>query len=180
MTAIERETKETRVRVALEPAPGEIRIETGEAFLDHMLETLARYAGWSLTVDARGDLRHHLIEDVAITLGASVRTAFAGPRARFGHRVIPMDDALVEVALDFGGRAFYRGPLPSSLYDHWMRSFATEAGLTLHVKVRRGRDRHHVVEAGFKALGLALRDALAPAEAMGSTKGAVRWEPPAC
>jgi imidazoleglycerol-phosphate dehydratase len=180
MTAIERETQETRVRVALEPAPGEIRIETGEAFLDHMLQTLARYAGWSLAVDAKGDLRHHLIEDVAITLGASVRSAFAGRRARFGHRVIPMDDALVEVALDFGGRAFYQGPLPSSLYDHWMRSFATEAGLTLHVKVRRGRDRHHVVEAGFKALGLALKDALAPAEAMGSTKGAVRWEPPAC
>ena len=180
MTAMQRETRETRVRVTLEPAPGEIRIATGDRFLDHMLETLARYAGWSLAIEARGDLRYHLIEDVAITLGATVRTSFAGPRARFGHRVIPMDDALVEAALDFGGRAFYRGPLPSSLYDHWMRSFATEAGLTLHLRVRRGRDRHHVVEAGFKALALALRDALAPAAAEGSTKGAVRWEPPAC
>jgi imidazoleglycerol-phosphate dehydratase len=180
MTAFQRETRETRVRVTLEPATGEIRVATGEKFLDHMLETLARYAGWTLAVEARGDLRHHLIEDVAITLGASVRTAFAGPRVRYGHRVIPMDDALVEVALDFGGRAYYQGPLPSPLYDHWMRSFATEAGLSLHVIVRRGRDRHHVIEAGFKALGLALRDALAAAAAEGSTKGAVTWERPAC
>jgi len=180
VTAFQRETRETRVRVALEPAPGEIRVVTGERFLDHMLATLARYAGWTLSVEARGDLRHHLIEDVAITLGASVRKAFAGPRARYGHRVIPMDDALVEVALDFGGRAYYQGPLPSSLYDHWMRSFATEAGLTLHVCVRRGRDRHHVIEAAFKALGLALRAALVAATDEGSTKGAVRWEPPAC
>jgi imidazoleglycerol-phosphate dehydratase len=180
VTAFQRETRETRVRVALEPAPGEIRVATGEAFLDHMLATLARYAGWTLSVEARGDLRHHLIEDVAITLGAAVRQAFAGPRARYGHRVIPMDDALVEVALDFGGRAYYQGPLPSSLYDHWMRSFATEAALTLHVCVRRGRDRHHVIEAAFKALGLALRAALVAAADEGSTKGAVRWEPPAC
>lgn len=180
MTVIERETRETRVRVTLEAVPGPNRIATGEKFLDHMLDTLARYAGWSLAVEARGDLRHHLIEDVAITLGASLRSAFAGPRARFGHRVIPMDDALVEVALDFGGRAWYRGPLPSSLYDHWMRSFATEAGLTLHLRVRRGRDRHHVIEAGFKALGLALRDALAAAGAEASTKGGVRWERPEC
>jgi imidazoleglycerol-phosphate dehydratase len=168
------------VRVTLEPVSGEARIATGEPFLDHMLETLARFAGWTLGVEARGDLRHHLIEDVAITLGATVRSAFPGPRARFGHRVIPMDDALVEVALDCGGRTYYRGPLPSALYDHWMRSFATEAALTLHVRVRRGRDRHHVVEAAFKALGLALRDALAPAASSDSTKGAVRWEPPSC
>ena len=180
MTTFQRETRETRVRVALEHGTGEIRVETGDRFLDHMLGTLARYAGWTLAVEARGDLRHHLIEDVAITLGATVRKAFTGPRARFGHRVIPMDDALVEVALDFGGRAYYRGPLPSSLYDHWMRSFATEAGLTLHLSVRRGNDRHHVVEAGFKALGLALRDALAPVDDESSTKGKVRWEDPSC
>lgn len=179
MTAYQRETRETRVRVTLEPAPGEIRVATGDRFLDHMLATLARYAGWTLQIEARGDLRHHLIEDVAITLGASCAKAFAGPRVRYGQRVIPMDDALVEVALDFGGRAYYQGPLPSSLYDHWMRSFATEAALTLHVCVRRGRDRHHVIEAAFKALGLALREALAAAEGEASTKGAVRWEPPA-
>jgi imidazoleglycerol-phosphate dehydratase len=88
-----------------------------------------------------------------------------------------MDDALVHVALDLGGRSYYRGPLPSSLYDHWMRSFAEHGRLTLHVRVLRGSDRHHIVEAAFKALGLALRDALRTGDGTDtfSTKGAVRW-----
>jgi imidazoleglycerol-phosphate dehydratase len=94
--------------------------------------------------------------------------------ARFGHRVVPMDDALVSASVDLGGRRYYRGRLPSRLYTHWMRSFADAAGCTLHLEVRRGRDRHHVVEAAFKALGLALHDALAPAPEVFSTKGAVR------
>jgi imidazoleglycerol-phosphate dehydratase len=84
-----------------------------------------------------------------------------------------MDDALVHVAIDTGGRPFYEGPLPSSLYDHWMRSFADNARLTLHVRVLRGSDRHHMVEAAFKALGLAIRDALVRTDAVFSTKGAV-------
>ena len=84
-----------------------------------------------------------------------------------------MDDALVHVSLDVGGRPYYRGPLPSSLYDHWMRSFADNARTTLHLRVLRGRDRHYIVEAGFKALGLALRDALTESGAVFSTKGAV-------
>src|SRR5207237_5427064 len=113
------------------------------------------------------------IEDVGIALGAAV-AAFAPPTAaRYGDRTIPMDDALVHVSLDVGGRPWYTGPLPSSLYDHWMRSFADHARATLHVRVIRGRDRHHVVEAAFKALGLALRDALAESGAVFSTKGAV-------
>ena len=85
-----------------------------------------------------------------------------------------MDDALVQVALDAGGRAWYRGPLPAKLYDHMLRSLADNAGLTLHVRVLRGRDRHHVVEAAFKAVGLALRQALVEGGAVFSTKGAVR------
>ena len=84
-----------------------------------------------------------------------------------------MDDALVHVALDLGGRPYYEGPLPSGLYDHWMRSFADNARATLHVRVLRGVDRHHVVEAAFKALGLAVRDALVETGAVFSTKGAV-------
>jgi len=84
-----------------------------------------------------------------------------------------MDDALVEAALDTGGRPYYRGPLPSTLYDHWMRSFADTAKFTLHLRVLRGSDRHHIVEAGFKALGLALRDAMAEGGAVFSTKGTV-------
>jgi imidazoleglycerol-phosphate dehydratase len=87
-----------------------------------------------------------------------------------------MDDALVQAVVDAGGRAYYEGPLPSRLYDHWMRSFATEARITLHLRVIRGRDRHHVVEAAFKALGFALRRALADGGPVFSTKGAVRTE----
>src|SRR5215216_6912806 len=93
--------------------------------------------------------------------------------SRFGHRVIPMDDALVEAALDVGGRAYYRGPIPSSLYDHFMRSFAEHSASTLHLRVLRGEDRHHVVEAAFKALGLCVRDALVDGGTVFSTKGAV-------
>jgi imidazoleglycerol-phosphate dehydratase len=80
------------------------------------------------------------------------------------------------VAIDLGGRAFFGGRLPSRLYEHWMRSFADAARLTLHVRVIRGRDRHHVVEAAFKALGLALRDALVEGDDTVSTKGTVAWE----
>jgi imidazoleglycerol-phosphate dehydratase len=84
-----------------------------------------------------------------------------------------MDEALVHCALDMGGRSFYRGPLPSTLYDHWMRSFSENARATLHIRVLRGTDRHHVIEAGFKALGLAVRDAFVDTGAVFSTKGAV-------
>jgi imidazoleglycerol-phosphate dehydratase len=172
---MERETRETRVRVSFDDTTPAVR--TPYPFFTHMLETLARYAGLSLAIDAEGDLRHHLIEDVAITLGRAVRERLPESAARYAHRVVPMDDALVEVALDLGGRSYYEGPLPSTLYDHWMRSFADHAGATLHVIVRRGRDRHHAVEAAFKALGLALRDAMASTSASGvfSTKGNVRW-----
>ena len=174
MTTIVRETRETTVRFGLDLGDGGAAdIATGEPFLDHMLTTLARYAGVGLTVRATGDLRHHLIEDVAITAGEAFAAALTATAARFGDRTIPMDDALVHCALDFGGRPFYRGPLPSTLYDHWMRSFADTARATLHLRVLRGRDRHHVVEAAFKALGLALRDARADSGAVFSTKGAV-------
>lgn len=171
-----RETRETRIRVRLGINASESRSEiaTGEPFLDHMLATLARYAGWDLAIEASGDLRHHLIEDVAITLGAALARALPATAARYGDRTIPMDDALVHCALDLGGRPYYRGGLPSGLYDHWMRSFADNAGATLHLRVLRGRDRHHVVEAAFKALGLALRQALAEGGAVFSTKGSVK------
>jgi imidazoleglycerol-phosphate dehydratase len=173
MTTIVRETRETQIRIELTRGTGVASIDTGEPFLDHMLVTLARYAGLDLTVHARGDLRHHLIEDVGIAFGAAV-AAFAPPTAaRYGDRTIPMDDALVHVSVDIGGRPWYAGPLPSGMYDHWMRSFADNARATLHVRVIRGRDRHHVVEAAFKALGLALRDALAESGAVFSTKGTV-------
>ena len=133
--------------------------------------TLARYSGLALSVSARGDLAHHLIEDVAITVGMCIQSYAPRTAARYGERTIAMDDALVQCVIDLGGRPYYRGPLPSSLYDHWMRSFSDNARATVHLRVIRGTDRHHVVEAAFKALGLALRDALRETGAVFSTKG---------
>jgi len=173
MSVVERETRETKIRVSLSLGSGTAKTDTGIEFLDHMMVILARYTGLDLEVSARGDLAHHTIEDVAICLGAAFERVAPASAARYGHRVVPMDDALVECALDIGGRPYYRGPLPSSLYDHWMRSFADNAHVTLHLRVLRGRDRHHIVEAAFKALGLCLRDALVESGTVFSTKGAV-------
>ncbi|HTR96330.1 MAG TPA: hypothetical protein VMH61_00365 [Candidatus Acidoferrales bacterium] len=180
MTSIVRETRETRVEIRLAPGAGTTRCRTGLRFLDHMMTTLAATAGLEMELTARGDLRHHVIEDVALATGEAVARLLPERPVRYGERTLAMDDALVQVALDLGGRAYYRGPLPAPLYDHWMRSFATQARATLHVRVLRGRDRHHVIEAAFKALGFALRDALASSGAGASTKGAVRWEDGAC
>jgi imidazoleglycerol-phosphate dehydratase len=109
-------------------------------------------------------------------LGAVLARDTPATCARYGHAVIPMDEALVEVALDAGGRAHFEGRLPSRLYEHFFRSLALNAGWTLHVRVIRGRDRHHIVEAAFKALGMALRQAMREDGAVFSTKGAVRTE----
>lgn len=180
MSTLTRETRETRVRLTLSTATtGEPpRVTTTVPFLDHMLVTLARYAGVRLELDAAGDLRHHLIEDVGITLGMALRRETPAACGRYGSAVVPMDDALVHAALDLGGRFYYEGPVPSSLYDHFLRSFAEHAAMTLHVRVLRGTDRHHAVEAAFKATGMALRQALTPEGAVFSTKGAVdvKWE----
>ena len=173
MSVIERQTKETRIRVDAKAGTGVGVSRTGIEFLDHMMVALARYAGLDLEISASGDLRHHTIEDVAICVGQAVRSITPATAARYAHRVVPMDDALVACALDLGGRPYYRGPLPSSLYDHWMRSFADNALATVHLRVLRGTDRHHIVEAGFKALGMCLRDALADDGVVFSTKGSV-------
>jgi imidazoleglycerol-phosphate dehydratase len=175
MNTIVRESRETTVRVRITDDAALTAIATTVPFLDHMLLTLARYMGRGLVVEARGDLTHHLVEDVAIAFGRALAAYAPAAAARYGDRTIPMDDALVHCAIDVGGRPYYRGPLPSSLYDHWMRSFADSAGATLHLRVIRGRDRHHVVEAAFKALGLALSEALRETDAVFSTKGAVSY-----
>jgi imidazoleglycerol-phosphate dehydratase len=176
MTQRVRETRETSIALTLHTAAPEAtsHVATGDAFLDHMLITLARYAGWRLELSARGDLRHHVIEDVAITLGLALADEMPESCARYGDALVPMDDALVQAALDLGGRAWYQGRLPSRLYEHFLRSLAHNAVITLHLRVLRGRDRHHIVEAAFKALGLALRAALKPEGSVFSTKGSVR------
>jgi len=178
MTIVERNTRETRIRIEMTTGSGASQIDTTIPFLDHMLATLARYGSLDLSLTARGDLHHHLIEDVAIVFGTAVAALVSPQAARYGDCFIPMDDALVHVAIDIGGRPFYQGPLPSDLYEHWFRSFSDNAKATVHARVLRGRDRHHVVEAAFKALGVSLREALAAGRASGvlSTKGAVDLE----
>jgi imidazoleglycerol-phosphate dehydratase len=175
-----RNTRETRITLTLGRPDSETvelpTTSTGEPFLDHMLQTWARYSGLALAVQAAGDLRHHMIEDVGITLGLALKDQVPQACRRYGHAVIPMDDALVQAAIDIGGRAYYEGRLPSSLYDHFLRSFAENAAVTLHVRVLRGRDRHHIVEAAIKATALALRDALVTTDSVFSTKGTVEFE----
>lgn len=176
MKGIRRETGETKIEVVFTD-DGVSTINTGDDFLDHMLVTFGRYAGLNMTIDATGDLQHHLVEDVAITLGLALADQIPETAARYGWCVLPMDEALVESAIDVGGRAHYEGELPSGLYDHFMRSFAVNLKATLHIRVLRGTDRHHIIEAAFKSAGLAIRQAMRnEADAVFSTKGTVQTE----
>ena len=176
MTKVTRNTRETKITIELFDDANASQISTMVPFLDHMLTALSRYANVGLRIDAKGDLRHHIVEDVAIALGIAFAARFPATAERFGERTIAMDDALVQCVVDIGGRPYYSGRLPSRLYDHWMRSFAANARTTLHVRVLRGTDRHHVVEAAFKALGLALRQAMTEGGVVFSTKGVVELE----
>ena len=173
MTRLTRETKETSIRLSVNAGGGEIEVETGDRFLTHMVETLAKYAGLGLELEATGDLRHHLIEDVGICLGTALREETPATAARYGSALVPMDEALAQAAVDVGGRPYYVGPLPSRLYEHFLQSLAVNMGATLHIRVIRGKDRHHMVEAAVKAFGLALRQALQVGGNVFSTKGAV-------
>ena len=188
MAKLARLTKETRIDIEIGRAKGDapaVSVSTAVdkdgkderlVFFDHMLTALASYAGIDLVLRGRGDLRHHLMEDVALALGTAVRDVTPDAAARYGERTIPMDDALVFAAIDVGGRPFFVGELPNRLYTHALRSFATALGATLHVRVLAGTDRHHIIEAAFKATGLALRQALEPRGAIFSTKGSVHLE----
>jgi imidazoleglycerol-phosphate dehydratase len=176
MKSVERKTRETDVRVEMKQGAGAASVSSQSKFLNHMVATLARYSGLDISISAKGDLKHHLIEDVAIAVGTALAGVIPEKCARYADRTIAMDDALVQVVIDAGGRPFYEGPLPSNLYDQWMRSFADNAKITIHIRVLRGKDRHHIVEAAFKALGLAIRDALLITDAVFSTKGSVSLE----
>jgi len=178
MTTVRRTTTETSVTVELAAgsASPKVAVSTTEPFFDHMVAALGRYAGFDLAVTATGDLPHHLTEDVALALGRAVYEATPATCVRYGAATVPMDDALVTAAIDLGGRGFWGGALPDPAYDHVLRSFAQTAGATLHVVVVRGHDVHHVTEAAMKAVGLALRQAMAEGGAVFSTKGAVHWE----
>ena len=176
MSKLHRKTKETTITAEVRPGTGAANVRIDDRFLAHMVETLARYAALDIDIEATGDLRHHLVEDVAIVLGQALREAIPEGIVRFGSALIPMDEALVQAAIDVGGRPWYAGPLPSKLYTHFLHSFATNLGATLHVRVIRGSDRHHVIEAAVKATGMSLRHALVPTDEVFSTKGAVERE----
>jgi imidazoleglycerol-phosphate dehydratase len=187
-----RATKETSVEVTIDlDGTGVTTVSTGIPFYDHMLDQLGRHGGFDLTVAATGDLHidtHHTVEDVAITLGEAFAEALgdkAGVR-RFASGMYPLDEALVEIALDLSGRPFvaWDVELPESLplgnpafdpqlAEHAVSSFATNAGITLHVTKRAGRNVHHIIEATFKGLARSLRDAVRVDSAGGvpSTKG---------
>ena len=191
MVKIVRETKETRIEIRVaraKTASPEVEIATtvrssvvGQSpealhFFDHMLTAFAKYAGLDLSLKAHGDLRHHLMEDVALALGTAILEITPDTAARYGERTIPMDDALVQSVIDIGGRAFFVGELPNRLYTHVLRSLSQTLGATLHVRILGGTDRHHIIEAAFKSTGLALRQAMADGGAVFSTKGSVHWE----
>lgn len=178
MSTLRRKTSETSIDLSVAIGTGKAVVETTDSFLDHMLVVLARYGNLDLAVTASGDLRHHLIEDTGITLGAALAEEVPDTAVRYGEALVPMDDALVQAAIDVGGRPYYEGPLPSPLYEHFLQSLATHLKATLHVVVVRGSDRHHVVEAAVKAVGLALRQALAQGGDVFSTKGPVQFERP--
>jgi len=173
MSRLKRETKETRIVADVRIGSGETDVRIDDRFLGHMVVTLGRYAGIDIDIEATGDLRHHLVEDVAITLGLALADEIPEAAERYGWALVPMDDALVRAAIDIGGRAWYEGRLPSPLYEHFLQSLAVNLDATLHVEVVRGRDKHHVVEAAVKAVGLALRQALREGTEVFSTKGSV-------
>jgi imidazoleglycerol-phosphate dehydratase len=187
---VARKTKETSVDVDLRLEPGAARIATGIPFFDHMLEQIARHGGMTLDVRARGDLEvdaHHTVEDVGIGLGEALRQAVADKAglARYGHAVVPLDEALVEAVVDLSGRPHlsFNAKLPSGkkfigafdvdLTQDFLQALVNHARICVHVNVRYGRNLHHVVEAIFKATARALRAATARESGAGvpSTKG---------
>ncbi len=172
---ISRETKETCVSVRLTLEGGKVEISTGIGFFDHMLTALAFYGGLGLELTARGDLEvdgHHTVEDVGIVLGQALREALGDRRGirRYASAFIPMDEALCFTALDFSNRPFLvfdadmpqarMGAYDACLTEEFMRALAVNSGLTLHMKALYGKNSHHITEALFKALGVAVKEAV--------------------
>ena len=190
----DRVTKETTVAATLSvDGTGRTEISTGLPFFDHMVEQLGRHASFDLTVQATGNLHvdaHHTVEDVGIVLGACLAEALgdkAGVR-RFASMLLPLDEALVEVALDLSGRPYLAygiefapdtpglgsPPFNPQLAEEFWRAFATAANLTLHIRCREGKNTHHMLEASFKGVARCLRDAVrVEGGGIPSTKGSL-------
>jgi imidazoleglycerol-phosphate dehydratase len=186
---INRETKETKVRLRLDLDGGEAKVSTGVGFLDHMLDLLARHGRLGLELEASGDLEtgaHHTTEDVGISFGQAIDEALGdrGGIRRYGSALVPMDEALGDCAIDISGRPYlaFDADLPdvtiagfnSELAEEFFRAVANNAKMTLHIWVRSGSNAHHMIEASFKAFARALREAVSidPDESgVPSTKG---------
>ena len=187
ISSISRETKETAIQVKLDLDGGPVSVDTGIGFFDHMLTAFAFYAGLGLELAAKGDLNvdgHHTVEDCGIVLGQALAQALGDKRGirRYGSAFVPMDEALAFTALDFSGRAYlvFEADMPQArigdydacLTEEFLRAFAVHAGLTLHMKAHYGRNAHHITEALFKSLGLAVKDAVrVEGQSVPSTKG---------
>ncbi len=191
--SITRTTSETDISVALDlDGTGKADIATGIGFLDHMLTALSRHSLIDMTIRAKGDLHidfHHTTEDVGIVIGQALSRAIGDKKGicRFGHAVIPMDEALAEAAIDLSGRPFlvWSAPMPtqkvgemdSELFEEFFRALSTHAAMALHVTARAGSNTHHIAEACFKSVARALRQAFSPdprtAGVVPSTKGAL-------
>lgn len=192
---IERKTKETEILIAvdLEGDGSRVEVSTGIPFFDHMLAQLGRHGGFDLKIDARGDLEvdtHHTVEDTGIALGQALNDAL-GDRAgvrRFASLSVPLDEALVDVALDLSGRPYlaygidFAPDTPKlgepgfepQLGEEFWRAFVGSAGITLHLGMRAGKNTHHILEASFKGVARALRDAIrVEGTAIPSTKGSL-------
>ena len=188
-----RDTQETKIALALAiDGSGTHHISTGIPFFDHMLSQLAKHGNFDIDLTCDGDLAvdtHHTVEDCAIAVGEAFREALgdkAGVR-RFASGLYPLDEALVEVALDLSGRPFcvHEVPIPKvlplgnppfdpQLAEHFWQSFATAAAITLHVRLKSGRNVHHIIEASFKGVARCLRDAVrVEGTAIPSTKGSL-------
>ena len=189
--SIERKTNETNIAVEINlDGAGRYDVDTGIGFLDHMLEQLSRHSLIDLKVEADGDLHidaHHTTEDSGIAIGQAVTKALGDRKgiSRYGHAYVPMDETLARVAIDLSNRPYLiwkvkftqdrLGEMDTELFKEWFQAFAQAAGATLHVEILYGENNHHMVEACFKALARALREAVEvdprKADAVPSTKG---------
>ncbi len=170
----ERKTAEVDITVKLNiDGKGKARADTGIKFLNHLLTTLAKHGLFDLEIMAKGDLKHHISEDVALTLGEALQKATAEKKGirRFGSAYVPMDDSLARAVLDLGGRAYSNldlklkqdqtEDLKTEDIEHFLESFAQASKCNLHMTVLYGSNDHHKIEAAIKALALALREAVA-------------------
>jgi imidazoleglycerol-phosphate dehydratase len=188
LSKIQRETKETSIDIALNPyGSGQYEIKSGIGFFDHMLESFTKHSRFDILLSCKGDLHvdyHHCVEDIGIVLGQALKQEIypINNINRFGESSVVMDEACVTSTLDISNRPFLYygldisgkvGEFDSELVEEFLRAFTVNAGITLHVVQQRGKNKHHIIEATFKSLAIALKKALKEDSSLGvlSTKG---------